>query len=130
MSKLSPLKRLPLAISAIIASIFAVAPLVYSAQALLVFDIPKLAVVQGGIEIVVALYLIYWLFQPTSFRFSRPSWTNIALLTFILLTILSSLFAFSPHQAWCAPAQRYHFCLPRALRDPPPASPGGPECSP
>ncbi|OIP97291.1 hypothetical protein AUK40_03540 [Candidatus Wirthbacteria bacterium CG2_30_54_11] len=85
----------------LLALIFAVAPLIYHAQAFLVFDIPKLTLIQGGIELAFTLYLISVLAGPWArFRWHRPSRTIICLLVYILLAVLSTLTAYSPRQAW------------------------------
>ncbi len=84
-----------------IALTFAISPLIYSTKAFLVFDIPKLVLIQSGIELAFAFFMLAMsTHSPKEFSWRRPSWPTICLIIYLLSACISTATAFSPHQAW------------------------------
>ncbi len=90
-------------ISYIIGLIFLVGPLLYDASLFLVFDLPKRTWLLAGIELVFAVWLIsklYALTKRKQWQLAAPSPRWLLFLGLVAASILATLVAYNPHQAF------------------------------
>ena len=102
--------RIRLIIALLIAVILALVPLVYSSSVYLVFDLPKLVLLQAGVEIALGLFVFVLLAEWLQNKPWQKPWRAlipqridllwVTLAFFVLSNVLAALLAASPHQAW------------------------------